>query len=56
MYVVGVLEVCCGRCSILFLIPSILSYSMFMLCILLLGEGCGGLFGEGAVVVGRVGE
>ena len=41
----------CVSCSILFLIPSILSCSMFMLCVLvsvlLLGEGCGGLFGGG---------
>ena len=41
----------CGNCSILFLIPSMLSCTMFMLCalvfLLLLGEGCGGLFGGG---------
>ena len=42
----------CLNCSILFLIPSMLSCSMFMLCvlvfILLLGEGCRrGLFGGG---------
>ena len=39
------------NCSILFLIPSILSFNMFMLCVLvyvlLLGEGCGELFGGG---------
>ena len=37
----------CVNCSILFLIPSMLSCSMFMLCVLLLGEGCGGLLGGG---------
>ena len=41
----------CVNCSILFLIPSMLSCSMFMLCVLVfvlfLGEGCGGLFGGG---------
>ena len=37
----------CVNCSILFLIPSMLSCSMFMLCVLLLGEGCRGLFGGG---------
>ena len=41
----------CVTCFILFLIPSMLSYSVFMLCVLvfvlLLGEGCGGLFGGG---------
>ena len=35
----------CVNCSILFLIPSVLSCSMFMLCVLvrvqLLREGCG---------------
>ena len=39
----------CVNCYILFLIPSMLSCSMFMLSVLvfvlLLGEGCGGLFG-----------
>ena len=35
----------CVNCSILFLIQSMLSCSMFMLCVLLLGEGCVGLFG-----------
>ena len=46
----------CVNCAILFLIPSMLSCSMFVLCVLvfvlLLGEGSGGLFGGGAVVVG----
>ena len=41
----------CVNCSILFLILSMLSCSMFMLCVLvfvlLLREGCGGLFGGG---------
>ena len=41
----------CVNCFILFLIPSMLSCSMFMLCVLvfvlLLVEGCGGLFGGG---------
>ena len=41
----------CVSCSILFLIPSMLSCSMFMLCVLvlalLLGGGCGGLLGGG---------
>ena len=56
--VICILLVCmkCVNCSILFLIPSVLGCNMFMLCVLvfvlLLGEGCGGLFGGGAVVVG----
>ena len=41
----------CVNWPILFLIPSMLSCSMFMSCVLvfllLLGEGCAGLFGEG---------
>ena len=43
----------CVNCSILFLILSMLSCSMFVLCVLvfvlLLGEGCGGLFGGGGI-------
>ena len=54
MYVMVCMK--CVNCSILFLIPSVLGCSMFMLCVLvfvlLLGEGCGRLFGGGAVVVG----
>ena len=46
----------CVNCSNLFLIPSMLSCSMFMLCVLvsviLLGEGYGGCLEEGAAVVG----
>ena len=45
----------CVDCSILFLIPSMLSCSIFMLCVLvfvlLLGEGCGGYLEGVAVVV-----
>ena len=41
----------CVSCSILFLIPSILSCTMLLLCVLvsvlLMGEGCEGLFGGG---------
>ena len=37
----------CVNCSILFLVPCMLSCSMFMLCVLMLGEGCRGLFGGG---------
>ena len=41
----------CVNCSILFLISSMLSCSMFILCVLvfvlLLGERCRGLFGGG---------
>ena len=41
----------CFNCSILFLILWMLICSMFMLCVLvfvlLLGEGCGGLFSGG---------
>ena len=36
----------CVNCSILFLVPCMLSCSMFMLCVLV-GEGCRGLFGGG---------
>ena len=46
----------CVNCSILFLLPSMLSCSMFMSCalvfVLLLGEVCGGCLEEGAVLVG----
>ena len=46
----------CVNCSILFLIPSMLNCSTFMLCVLvtvlLLGEGCSGCLEEAAVVIG----